>query len=108
MVLLKKYFSYATDIFVEGSDVYIVGCGNMPGGSYPSARYWKNGNPTILTDGSKEAHIESIFVKEGNVYVAGYEKNELGILIAKYWKNGVATIISEGTRDEMAVDIFVK
>lgn len=106
--ITPRDFSFATDIFVDGTDIYVSGSGNKPGGIRPSARYWKNGTPTVLTDGSREAYVHSIYVKGGDVYVTGYEMNDLGILVAKYWKNGVATILSNGTSDEQALDIVVQ
>src|SRR5688572_25102688 len=48
------YYSSAESIVVNGSDVYILGNeGNSTGKSV--ARYWKNGNPVDLTDGSTSA-----------------------------------------------------
>lgn len=84
----------ANSIAVSGTDVYVAGT-QWDGNSIqysdgytvyhhnPIAKYWKNGKPVNLTDGSKWAEARSIVVSGTDVYVAGFEGS-----IAKYWKNG--------------------
>ena len=57
------------------------------------ATYWKNGQPTRLTDGTSDAEAITVFVSDGNVYVSGldYAHGEGN----KYWKNGVVTKIED-------------
>ena len=42
------------------SDVYVAG--DEFNGSHTVAKYWKNGVPVLLTDGSKDAFASSVFV----------------------------------------------
>jgi len=79
-------------------DVYVAG--------YQSGRatIWENGNIINLpSNGTSFAH--SVYVADGNVYVAGTENN--GQWIAKLWKNGVAQNLSDGTRYAMATSVHV-
>ena len=63
------------DIYVSGSE---------RNGTKVVAKVWKNGKELYeLTDGSKSAVANSVFVVGGDVYTAGVEGN-----VAKVWKNG--------------------
>lgn len=98
--------SYADDaysIFVEGPDVYA--CGAL------EARYWKNGNYVFLGGTAK-----SIFVSEGDVYVAGTQPDGEPYqtyngtryrIVAKYWKNGIAVNLTDGSKNAFATFIAV-
>ena len=57
------------DLFVSGSDVYLVGQDKF--GAQPSAMLWKNGIADPLSDGSKFARASSVFVSGNDIYVAG-------------------------------------
>ena len=60
------------------------------------AKYWKNGDPVILTDGASIAYANAIDVVGQDVYVAGTENNSAGYAVAKYWKNGVPIALTDG------------
>ncbi len=52
----------ANAITVSENDVYIAGGEINTTETTNIATYWKNGTPTYLTDGSKEAYASSIFI----------------------------------------------
>ena len=106
--------SEALAIFVDGTDIYVAGCESSQSkkGSYLEgfvATYWKNGNAIYLTDKKRNNFATSIFVSNGDVYVAGYErKNETRNEVAKYWKNGTEIQLTDGLGYSRANSIFVK
>jgi len=89
---------------VSGNDVYAAGFeyGETLVGpnSYviaPVAKYWKNGVPVLLSDGTRTAVANAIVVANGDVYVAGFEALSMSSgapYIAKYWKNGVPVVLT--------------
>ncbi len=105
--------SDATSIFVNETDIYIAGCESSQSktGGYLEgfvATYWKNGNAIHLTDKKSYNFVTSIFVSNGDVYVAGYErKKEAGTEVAKYWKNGTEIQLTDGLGYSRANSIFV-
>lgn len=56
--------SNANSVFVSGNDVYVGGHDRNLKTDKLVAKYWKNGEPTILTDGTNDAFVTSIFVTE--------------------------------------------
>jgi len=95
-------------IAVSGSDVYVAGYAaegteltDVNGNVYRNwiAKYWKNGNPVSLTDGSLYAQALAIAVSGSDVYVAGFEYNGDGTSsLAKYWKNGNPVSLTDGSQ----------
>ncbi len=89
-----------TGIAVSGHDVYVSGfeyngkkTDETDHGRKAVAKYWKNGVAVVLTDGSHEARALSIFVKDADVYVTGYEEVSSTVVsnnlhAIRYWKNG--------------------
>jgi len=70
------------------------------------AKYWKDGQPTVLGAGTDGSYATSIAVSGSDVYVAGIEGNGTND-VAKYWKNGVAVDLTDGTQRGYAKSVFV-
>ncbi|CAN5459826.1 hypothetical protein BH10BAC3_BH10BAC3_17450 [soil metagenome] len=116
----------AWSIAVSGSNAYVAGY-EWNGKSYQDAsgsankksiaKYWKNGMPVILTDGTEDAFTTSIAFSGTDVYVAGTEWNGKSYQgangytyrksIAKYWKNGKPVNLTDGTENAEANSIAV-
>ena len=100
----------ANSVFVSGSDVYVAGrqedgapVQGYFGTYYRSvAKYWKNGTPINVSDGTKDAYATSIAVLGSDVYVAGAEDG-----VAKYWKNGDPVILGDASKNSDAYSIFL-
>jgi hypothetical protein len=92
------------------SDVYVAGF-ELSSSGHPTAKYWKNGAMTALSDGSKDTYAESIFVSGSDIYVAGYGwKGPAGPGnkdVAKYWKNGILVDLTDGTKQAQAYSVYV-
>jgi len=88
-------------------DIYVAGYETNDSSLKSVATYWKNGVPEYLTDGTYEARATSIYVFEGDVYVAGCEDNEFKKSVAKYWKNGNPIVLTDGTHSAIIMSIFV-
>ena len=103
----------ANAVAVSGTDVYVAGTqwdgntiqysdGYVVYHRNPIAKYWENGQPVNLTDGSKWAEATSIAVSGSDVYVAGFEDG-----VAKYWKNGIPVILGDASKYSEAYCIFL-
>lgn len=105
-----KKHAVAKAVFVSGNDVYVSSeeninpqDGNLPGYqgtgsaslSKSMVKIWKNGIPDNLTDGTKQAISNSLFVNGSDVYVSGYENDGI-TCIASVWKNKIVTIAGSG------------
>jgi hypothetical protein len=101
--------SIAAAIAVSGEDVYVAGAAikvsDVPGPTViGAAKYWKNGIPVDLTDGTVNAFATEIALSGNDVYIAGWVLNENpdngnAISRAIYWKNGTPFYLSDGTTD---------
>ncbi|MGN6294134.1 MAG: hypothetical protein ACTHMV_15415 [Chitinophagaceae bacterium] len=89
-------FSYANDLAIEGTDVYIAGAVAGPDKIFHAA-YWKNGILKVLDPIISEANGISVF--EGDVYVVGNRSIDLAIV----WKNNAATVLGRGRARAIAV-----
>ena len=93
--------SFANSIFVSaGGDVYVAGYERNSAGT-DFAKYWKNGQVTTLSNGTKDAYCSSIMVDGNDVYVSGNDGN-----VIKHWKNNVATSYTDGARLAFAKTVF--
>lgn len=85
-------FADALDIFVDGSDVYVIGYEGL------DVKYWKNGEAVELPgkpdSGTKTGN--AIYIEGSDIYVAGAGSTTT----ADYWKNG--------NREELASGISTK
>ena len=91
----------ANSVYVVGNNVYVVGyevSGQELTDDYGFTSYrrvaklWINGVAQNLSDGTRDAEANSVFVAGGNVYVVGYEFNEQNKRVAKAWVNDNVSI----------------
>lgn len=85
------------------AEVNVYVCG-WDWNSTATTKYWKNGSPVELVDGTKISDAVSIFVSGSDVYVAGYV-DTTGDPLATYWKNGKPVILA---KDANASSIVVE
>ena len=106
-------FLGAHSVFVYGGDVYAAGrtWDTLYSGSFFNAMFWKNGELQPLSDVNRiDSEARSVYVSDGNVYVAGFEENEPGMIYATFWKNGVSqrlSRLSDGSTYAQANSVFV-
>ena len=81
-------------------DVYVAGI------SGDTALSWIDGTPSYLTDGSRNAYANSIYVSDNNdVYIAGEEfviDNFTDQFMAAYWENRQITFLTSGQQTPMS------
>lgn len=102
--------SYINGSCLNGNDIYAAGTQENATTALPMACYWKNDDPTLLTDGATTVAVaNAVFVSGNDVYVAGYEYDYYagGTPIAKYWKNGTPVPLSDGTKAAYANAVVV-
>jgi hypothetical protein len=101
--------STATDIYVDGTAVYIVGYEKNADGVLVAKLYGPGGT-FDLSDGVIDARAEGVFVENGNVHVVGYQNvsETNSTAIATYWLNGVVTPLENNGNESMAIDVEVK
>ncbi|GHV95751.1 hypothetical protein AGMMS50293_20710 [Spirochaetia bacterium] len=96
------YDSFANDITVSGSDVYIAGY--YYNGDHNVACYWKNG---VRTDIGSSGYIYAIAISGGDVYITGTDTAEQPC----YWKNGnIFNLSGTGCPQDIAIvgtDVYV-
>ena len=78
LILLPVFYSCkkstSNDVLPDPR-LYVYIAGAETNGSVNVAKYWENGQATILTDGTKDAWASSIAIAGGDIYVAGQESN---------------------------------
>jgi hypothetical protein len=84
--------------------IYVGGESSIEGISI--AVVWKDGLATNLTDGTKDAYVNSVYVSGGEVYLLGQEYNGVKYL-AKVRKNGSVSDLTDGSQMANASSIFV-
>ncbi|MEO8515932.1 MAG: hypothetical protein ABI426_04265 [Flavobacterium sp.] len=82
----------ANNINTPEPNIYVAGWSTSNPSESHRATIWKNGAATFLTDGTKDATANSIFVNNNDVYVVGSELNEI-----RFWKNGVLQNLNVST-----------
>ena len=94
-----------TATILSAQEVYIGGYDND--GANSIAQIWEeDGTKHNLTNGNNPARVNDVFVDNGDVYAAGYER--IGTKYrAKVWKNGIATNLTNGTEHARAHTVFV-
>lgn len=76
-------------------------------GNIQTAKYWKNGVATLLTNGTFTSQVNSIFIAGNDIYAAGLELNASNKVVGKYWKNGVAVNLTDGITSAAINSIIV-
>ena len=96
-------------VFVSGKDVFIVGQEAMSSATDANRqiKLWKNGVlAKTITDGTKDAVANDLYVAGNDVYITGIEFNGTNN-VAKVWKNGTPTNLTDGTKEGVANAISV-
>jgi hypothetical protein len=99
-------YGKANSVYVSGGHVYIAGTTETAKQHF--AVYWKDGKETVLPSSATQSFANSIFVRENDVYVAGYEYDTFQSVTAVYWKNGVEIKLTDGSNNAFATSIAVK
>ncbi|MGC4022032.1 MAG: hypothetical protein QM734_08855 [Cyclobacteriaceae bacterium] len=90
-----------------GNDFYLVGDVSKGYNQYNIGKYWKNGIPFTVTDGSYNVLFYDIYVYDNDVYVAGSALSENKKWVAAYWKNGEKITLGNGQENSFALSIVV-
>ncbi|MEO7692685.1 MAG: hypothetical protein ABIS36_01915 [Chryseolinea sp.] len=89
-------------IVISGSDVYFTGETYNRPDFYPTARIWKNGEPTDFIGRGDRSYGKRIVTIGADVYVAGEDGTN-----AVYWKNGMVTPLETGAISDSDVNGMV-
>lgn len=91
--------SQATSIFVDNGTVYAVGREVVSGKSV--GVMWKDGEPSYLSENSRNVFLFGVGVLNGSVHIAGAENHpstgpaDANRVYARYWKDGEAEWLLE-------------
>ena len=91
-------YAKAVGISVSGQDVHVIGNDGR------QAMYWKNGTATSL---GEDTQLYAISISGNDIYIAGYQANDLGEYVATCWKNGKAESLSDGKNNAEAHAIAI-
>ena len=106
----RDFDHVAISVFVSGDDVYVLGYEVIETTYTVNIIVWKNGEAEMIADVKLQSLfdanvrsfsriVNSIFVSDGIVYIAGHVNKQ-----AKLWKNGVVENLDGG---ECAQSVFV-
>lgn len=98
----------ATDIFVNGNDVYVCGFIDHKNPSKADEAFlWKNGTLTILPSAGNAKAIK-ISLHGNDVFIAGYSSETIGgPSHATYWKNGSPVVLDNSTKNSTLSDLAI-
>ena len=100
----------AISVFVSGEDVFVLGREALQSTPFPGRwafKVWKNGEVQVFYEGlSNNCQVSSLFVSDGNVYVAGSRTTQSGSQ-ATLWKNGVAVELANESPFSYANFVFI-
>ncbi|MEP6736028.1 MAG: hypothetical protein ABJA70_10945 [Chryseolinea sp.] len=100
-----------TAMTLNGDDIYISGYSSDPSSppdyaSAQHAQYWRN--EKLMFREIEASNAVSIFIHQGNVYLAGYLYEPGATKTnACYWKNGKRVNLKDGSANAVARSIFV-
>ncbi len=112
----------ANAIAISNGDVYVAGSEddgkqvlNFAGDNVEVAKYWKNGTPVALGDGTLNTSANAIFISGTDIYVAGstFEtiqtptNSTYSTPVATLWKNGVPIYLTDGLHFSTALSVYV-
>lgn len=107
------YSDRALSVFVSEGDVYVLVCRGLFYSDAWSFKVYKNGEELTFSGGNSSnpcippiSHNMSLFVSDGDVYVAGSRETASGIQ-ACLWKNGVLEDLADESIKSFAHSVFV-
>ena len=90
-ILHEGSLAKATDVFVNGTDVYVTG--QYWDGSNTNACYWKNGERVNVADETSNTYATGIHVTDEHVYVSCSYTGGTAIW---YWVDGEKIVVDNG------------
>lgn len=96
----------ANAVYVAAGDVYAAGYETGVSSNTAVAKIWKNGEPTSLTDGTRDAKTLSLRTWKNDVYAVGYTHNGQKS-VATVWKNGEKSTLTNGLQNAVANSIYI-
>ena len=103
--VFSKSTEYIFDI--EPVTVYVTGI-DSTGINHSVAKYWKNGIPILLTEGSGNESTTALTISGNDIYVTGNGIDPITRnSVAKYWKNGRPVKLTNGTSNAFTFSIAV-
>ncbi|MCR9263492.1 MAG: Ig-like domain-containing protein [Flavobacteriaceae bacterium] len=106
----ETYISFATGIYYENGTIYVVGHSDENNDNKDRIFLWTkagaNSQWDYITDGANNANASDVLVKEGSVYISGFEYNpNKNNNIAKVWTNGQGAELNNGDNSAEALSL---